>query len=445
MAKPYQEISIFSIQDRRSQATARKPWLVRWSIDGRQRSKAFRTKAEADRHRSRLLMAVERGEFFDPATGEPESWSPAEQPLSVFEWATRWLEEQWPEWQPRTRRSAIEALARFVLLAVHVDAPSPPRGCRLAMQSALVPGGRADLPTACLRWIERWSLRLDELDRALLADVDRQLGVGDGGQPLAASTASRFRKNARACVRRAVELDLLTSDPWPPSPRGRTKRKMTRLRHKIDGRRLPDPATMARIIDAIASHQPASRTYQVMTAISYYGGLRPSEVVMLRRQALVLPQQGWGRIEVVEADIDLDEPGEPKTGPRTVPIPPVLVAMLRRWIDEHDFAPGELLFRTRNGRIPTKSNWGRAWHRALRHVGVPPLRVYDCRHAAATTWLKAGVPLGEVANRLGHSVETLVSTYVGALSGDEAVANARIDAVLAETVGSTEPAVLLAG
>jgi hypothetical protein len=48
---------------------------------------------------------------------------------------------------------------------------------------------------------------------------------------------------------------------------------------------------------------------------------------------------------------------------------------------------------------------------------LPPMRIYDCRHAAATTWLRAGVPLGEVARRLGHSVETLVSTYVGALDG----------------------------
>ena len=31
---------------------------------------------------------------------------------------------------------------------------------------------------------------------------------------------------------------------------------------------------------------------------------------------------------------------------------------------------------------------------------------------------------------MGHSVETLVSTYVGSLDGEEALANARIDAVL---------------
>jgi len=59
--------------------------------------------------------------------------------------------------------------------------------------------------------------------------------------------------------------------------------------------------------------------------------------------------------------------------------------------------------------------------------------------------LKAGVPLGEVAARLGHSVETLVSTYVGALSGDEAVANARIDAVLADAVPNDLPPSLVEG
>ena len=44
--------------------------------------------------------------------------------------------------------------------------------------------------------------------------------------------------------------------------------------------------------------------------------------------------------------------------------------------------------------------------------------------------MRAGVPLGEVARRLGHSVETLVSTYVGALDDEESLGNARIEAAL---------------
>jgi integrase len=194
---------------------------------------------------------------------------------------------------------------------------------------------------------------------------------------------------------------------------------------------------MARAIAAMDNLQPGSRVYQAMTAVAYYAGLRPSEVVMLRVRSLTLPRAGWGRIDVTEADISFDEPGEPRTGPRRVPIPPVLVDVLRAWIDDNDLAgTDELLFRTRKGTRPSTSNWGRAWHRAVASIGQPPLRVYDCRHAAATTWLRAGVPLGETARRLGHSVETLVSTYVGALEGDEELGNQRIEAELA---GSDEP------
>jgi hypothetical protein len=47
--------------------------------------------------------------------------------------------------------------------------------------------------------------------------------------------------------------------------------------------------------------------------------------------------------------------------------------------------------------------------------------------------LKVRVPLAEAARRLGHSVETLVSTYVGAREGDDVEANALLDDALAGT------------
>ena len=152
---------------------------------------------------------------------------------------------------------------------------------------------------------------------------------------------------------------------------------------------------------------------------------------MLRVGALELPSTGWGKLHVVEADISFDEPGEPKTGPRIVPIPPVLVETLDKWIADHGFVDdNQLLFRTRSGSRPNQSNWSRAWHRALAAIGHPPLRVYDCRHAAATTWLRSGLPLGETARRLGHSVETLVANYVGALNDEESVGNTKVERFL---------------
>ena len=181
-----------------------------------------------------------------------------------------------------------------------------------------------------------------------------------------------------------------------------------RPRHSLGSS--PSLSTLARShrtdCASTSTQQPGSKTFRAMTAVAYYAGLRPSEVVMLRVRSAVLPAHGWGRLDVTEADISFDEPGEPKTGPRNVPIPPALVAILRGWIATNQLtSPDRLLFRTRNDTRPSGSNWARAWHRALQSVGQKPMRVYDCRHAAATTWLRAGMPLAEIARRLGHSVE----------------------------------------
>ena len=430
LARPMQEIRIKGIQDRRSTKQARRPWIVRLTIDGRERSKSFRTRAEADRYRVLLLQAAQAGERFDSVSGEPCAWRESMRDWPVHRWVRHWVSEQWPEWQPRTRASALEALARFVSLAVSDDARVP-TDLRRYLERTLAASDANQLDDALEEWLDSHALSLMECTRDVLVGIDRRLALRLDGEFLASSTAKRYRNVARACLRGAVSAGAIDADPWPAWSRARAQRKVVRARGTINVRSLPEPSTMARAIDAIETHQPGSKTYKVMTAVAYYAGLRPSEVVMLRRRSLYLEGSGWGALEVTEADISYDEPGEPKTGSRRVPVPPILVEMLRQWIDLNEVQePADLVFRTRSGRRPSPSNWSRAWRRALTSIGEPPLRVYDCRHACATTWLRAGVPLGETARRLGHRVDTLVSTYVGALDGDERIANERIEAVL---------------
>ncbi len=430
MVRPMQVVKVYGVQDRRSTTQAKLPWVVRYTIDGRHRSKSFRTRIEADRYRGRLLQALQDGGRFDEFSGEPDAWQTPLGDLGVHEWARRWLTEQWAEWQPRTRTSAVEALARFATIAVRAGA-KPPDGLRVYLYTALAPGTDSHLDVVLERWLAKNCLTLGELDRERVADIDRKLALKMDGSQMAATTANRIRIVARACVQSAIAAGAVTADVWPQRSKSRARRKVARTKRSVDIRTLPSPAVMAAAIDAIVTQQPGSKTYRVMTAVAYYAGLRPSEVVMLRVRSVDLPSKGWGRLDVTEADISFDEPGEPKTGPRSVPIPPVLVNILREWINETNLTtPERLLFRTRNDTMPSGSNWARAWHRALESVGQKPLRVYDCRHAAATTWLRAGMPLAETARRLGHSVETLVSTYVGALDDEQHIANQRIDTYL---------------
>ena len=112
MARPLQQVQIYSVQNRRGAERRKLPYVVRWTIDGRHRSRSYRTKAEAERYRTELLKAVHAGDRFELDTGEPSSWSLPLADLGVHRWVRRWLAEQWPEWQPRTRASAVEALAR---------------------------------------------------------------------------------------------------------------------------------------------------------------------------------------------------------------------------------------------------------------------------------------------------------------------------------------------
>lgn len=77
MGRPVQQLKVFGVQDRRTTTRAKLPWIVRWAIDGKQRTKAYRTRAEAERYRSLLLAAVHNGDRFHETTGEPASWQPA--------------------------------------------------------------------------------------------------------------------------------------------------------------------------------------------------------------------------------------------------------------------------------------------------------------------------------------------------------------------------------
>lgn len=430
MPRPTQRAQIYAVQDRRSTPQATRPWVVRWSVEGRHRSRSFRLKAEAERYRSELFRAVADGQRFDPLSGEPAGWGSPLATLGLHQWARRWLEGEWPEWAPRTRGSAAEAVARFVSLAV--DGRSrPPTDVRLYLRRTLGPDSVAERDDTIEAWLERHILRLEDLDRERVRTIAHALMLRVDGTPLAPSTAARFRATCHACLLAAVDVGALEVDPWPRRTRSASRRKALRKSQGVDIRSLPSPETMDDAIASMANDHPGSLVYQAMTAVAYYSGLRPSEVVMLRVRSLDLPDIGWGRIAVTEADDGTGHPGEPKTGRRDVPIPPLLVRRLSQWVADRGLRSHDaFLFRTDGGSRPNQQNWNRAWKLALEKVGHPPLRVYDCRHAAATTWLAAGVPLGEVARRLGHSVDTLVTNYVGALQTDEAISNTKIDSVL---------------
>ncbi|GLP72071.1 hypothetical protein TUSST3_86890 [Streptomyces sp. TUS-ST3] len=59
-------------------------------------------------------------------------------------------------------------------------------------------------------------------------------------------------------------------------------------------------------------------------------------------------------------------------------------------------------------------------------------RPYDLRHACITRWLSAGVPIAEVARRVGNSPEVIHRRNHGCIDGHEEAAIAKIAKALEE-------------
>jgi integrase len=74
---------------------------------------------------------------------------------------------------------------------------------------------------------------------------------------------------------------------------------------------------------------------------------------------------------------------------------------------------------------------GRHFKPLLKVAELPPIRVYDLRHAHATLMLAAGVPVKVVAERLGHaSTKLTLDTYAHCLPGMQEDAVGRLQRYL---------------
>jgi hypothetical protein len=89
-------------------------------------------------------------------TGEPTDWAKENEPppadkkpvetMNMLAWARRWLNEQWIEWQPRSRRSALEGIAQLVSLAGDTPAMTAHHRSELRLHLQRVLPPNSDVP-----------------------------------------------------------------------------------------------------------------------------------------------------------------------------------------------------------------------------------------------------------------------------------------------------------
>lgn len=178
--------------------------------------------------------------------------------------------------------------------------------------------------------------------------------------------------------------------------------------------------------------------------------MRPAEIASLKRTDCTLPPdteeaaEEWGELLLGESRPEVgggwtDDGASyearslkrrARGATRSVPIPPILVRMLRDHIAAHGTAPDGRLFRAAQGGRVRSTEYCDLWDAARAAVLSPedaatPLAEvpYSLRHAGVSLWIKSGVDPVEVARRAGHSIAVLFRFYAKILRGEQSRSN----------------------
>ena len=432
------------------------PYAVRWRLNGRGYWRSFarlRGANGADAFYALLKVAAVNERQWDSVTGLPPSVIIVDD-VNVADFCRSYMQDEWRRLSPSTRRSYVEALSSLILHSARPGSSAPREEWRTELTAWLTPNHVIVPPSMSGEWLwsedflsrnlQSWlkknSPSVADLGKEALYEVDRRMRIRrDGVTPYAPNTQNRLVTTAKTALGVAVKKGLLDSVQWPRRDSGATAKSDQRVSNDLDNMEVPSVAQLAAILHAIPSHQPASKLYFALSAVCGYAGLRPGEVIALEVEDLLLPDSGWGAVKVSRAwsgveggrwnNNDEDIAG-PKTqrSHRTVPIPPVLVAILTEYLEQSEIKTGPLFLRP-NGSRPTQSNWVRALRRACGKAGwSSPLSPYGLRRTNASHLTQA-IPIAEAAARLGHSVEVLTRHYVKRVSGQTALSNQILDGV----------------
>lgn len=444
--EPNQKVQVFSLgTPPKGTPTERRRYRVKWRIDGTDRTRSLKTRVEADRLRTRLQDAAVAGLRFDRATGLPEAWVAHQ--ATWFEWSVTWIGHKWPRWAGNTRRSAVETLVALTPHLTRPGAPPAPAGLGDHLRTVAYNPASAEVASP---WLERWSIPLGEITPAVIeATLDAATTRRDG-RPMSATVARRRKNMLGSVLRSAVRHELVDRNPMERVEWRALERDTT-----LDVSTVASFVEVCRAVDLAARLESGGARYAALFALVGMAGLRPSEVAGLDIGDLDLPATGWGLAVLRGATTS---PGARYTADgetwedkglkqrahdavREVPLPPPLVAELRRHLER--FPSGAKVFTNVDGRPVSAANYGPVWERVRKKLwpGDHPLAattVYDLRHAAATTMLRSGVMAAEVARRLGHSVDVLMRVYAGVLDDERDRSNSLIEAELARQLAEAD-------
>lgn len=463
-------VKIWGIRKRPNRATA---FQLRWRVGTTPHSKSYKFKEQADGRRSELLAALRNHEQFDETTGLPASEFRRLQTPTWYEHACAYARMKWPNASAKHRAGIADALATITPVLVKDFRGGPERrtlrtalyswAFRFARDGAagkVKPRQQAEEApadvAAALEWISRKSVDVTELDKAThLRAALEALSLRLDGTKAAETTIHRKYTVFSNALRYAVEREVLLSFPL-----GKVDWQPPETDDEIDFRFVPSPGQARRLLTAAREQGPRGEHLEAFFGCLYYAAMRPAEAAALTDDACRLPLSPQGERETKWGELLLSE-SRPEVGSgwtddrrsydkrglkrrarkatRSVPIPPVLVEMLRAHKETYGTAPDGRLFRAAGGGRVRSTEYAEIWKAAREKALSPedaktPLASvpYSLRHAGVSLWLSSGVDPAEVARRAGHSVAVLFRFYAKVIKGREDQENERIARALAD-------------
>ena len=142
------------------------------------------------------------------------------------------------------------------------------------------------------------------------------------------------------------------------------------------------------------------RRHHLLISVAIASGCRMGEILALTPQDL-----DGDAIKINKSLVEVNgvaklQPPKTKAGYRRIPLPKNIMAELYQ--AAYALKDGEII-RNAKGNPCLTTNIEKTWKRILKKAGIPYRKFHCLRHTHASMLLAAGVPILEVAKRLGHS------------------------------------------
>lgn len=187
-----------------------------------------------------------------------------------------------------------------------------------------------------------------------------------------------------------------------------------------------------------AAKKYANGRYMPLINLAIVSGARRGELLALRVKDLGEHEIRICRNlqETARSGIIINPP-KTKAGNRRVSIPPSVMAELKHLAQGKP--PDALIFTTRKNTPLSPRNMERAWRIIVEVAEVPYRNFHVLRHTNATDLLANGIPIVEVARRLGHSrISHTLELYGHAIPTYDATISRQIEALYTFTIEKNE-------